>query len=512
VVGKGILLEMAGRQAVVLTPQGEFRKVPVPGGNWDIGDEIEYAEVRQQPAWLRWGTAAAAAAVLFVGSFVTWNQVSLAQPVAVITVDINPSLELTLNKIDQVLKAEPKNADGALVLQGVDYKRKPLDEVLAAVTERAVEEHKLNPADEASAVLVGVAPATEKELSPAQAERVVEKAKAAVTNEVAKVASAQGQAPKTSVAVLTATGAERKQAEQEGLSVGKFMLMPEIQAVVPDVTPEEIRQSGPGKVLKEHNISPSEVFSKAEEKNEESHSKPSKDEEKAAPVNGTPGNNRNNDKKNDPPGKSGETGPSKDEPKQGAGAEKKDDARQGDSKPEDVKKDDSKQDDSRKGDSKQEDAKKGDSKKDDSKKDDSQKENGKKDSSLPQEDEEESADATPRANEPGVTAQPSDDPDDDRERHEPKQESGQPEKKAEEKKQADEKKAEEQKQAGEKQAEPHKQADEQKAEEQKKADEKKAEEQKKAEEKKNQEKKDQEKNQEKKDREQNEDDSEEQDN
>ncbi|HWI52829.1 MAG TPA: anti-sigma factor domain-containing protein [Symbiobacteriaceae bacterium] len=492
-MGKGILLEMAGRQAVVLTPQGEFKKVPVPGGNWDIGEEIEYAEVRQQPAWLRWGTAAAAAAVLFVGSFVGWNQVSLAQPVAVVTVDINPSLELTLNKVDQVLKAEPKNADGALVLQGVDYKRKPLAEVLAAVTDRAVEEHKLNPADEASAVLVGVAPATKKELSPAQAERVVEKAKTAVTNEVARVASAQGQAPKTSVAVLTATGAERKQAEQEGLSVGKFMLMPEIQAVVPEVTPEEIRKSGPGKVLKDHNISPSEIFSKAEEKNEESHSKPSKDDEKAAPVNGTPGNNHNNnDKKNGPPGPSGQTGPAKEEPKkddkqpgdkQGAGAEKKDDAKKADSKQEDVKKDDSKKDD----------AKKGDSKQGDSKQDDSQKENGKKNSSVPQGDEGESAGATPRANEPGVTAQPSADRGADQARTEPKEAPGKPEeKKADEKKVMEQKGVE--KKADEKKTD-EKKADEKKAEEQKKADEKKAEEQKKADEKKAEEQKNQEKKQ-----------------
>ncbi|MDF2631198.1 MAG: hypothetical protein K0R39_5029, partial [Symbiobacteriaceae bacterium] len=129
-MGKGVLLEMAGRQAVVLTPQGEFKKIPAPRGTWEIGDEVEYAELRSVAPWARWGATAAAAAVLMVGSFVGYNQYTLTVPVAVVTVDINPSLELTLNKKDQVLKAKPLNADGELVLQGVVWNRKPFDEVV----------------------------------------------------------------------------------------------------------------------------------------------------------------------------------------------------------------------------------------------------------------------------------------------------------------------------------------------------------------------------------------------
>jgi hypothetical protein len=195
-VGKGVLLEMAGRQAVVLTPQGEFKKIPAPRGTWEIGDEVEFAESKGGPVWARWGATAAAAAVLMIGSFAGYNQYTLTVPVAVVTVDINPSLELTLNKKDQVLKALPLNADGELVLQGVTWQRKPFDQVVRAVTERAVEEHKLNPTDETSAVLVGVAPLEKAALPTDQAERIVEHARAAVSAEVTEAAWNWARSPR----------------------------------------------------------------------------------------------------------------------------------------------------------------------------------------------------------------------------------------------------------------------------------------------------------------------------
>ena len=39
-MGKGILLELEGRTGIVLTPEGEFRRVPLPAGDPAVGDEI----------------------------------------------------------------------------------------------------------------------------------------------------------------------------------------------------------------------------------------------------------------------------------------------------------------------------------------------------------------------------------------------------------------------------------------------------------------------------------------
>lgn len=260
-VGKGILLELEGRKAVVLTPQGEFQRVPVPRGNWEIGDEISFADATPVP-WARWGLTAAAAVLMLVLAPVGYQRWALAQPVAFVTVDINPSLQLTLNKRDEVLKAQGMNSDGVLVLQGVEWERRPLAEVVAAVTERAIEEHKLDVADPASAVVVAVAPAKEENLPEQLEASLVTTAEVAVKATVEQNAKAKNVSPVTNVTAVGATAQEWKEAKEKGLNPGQLFLLQEIQATVPEVEvkPEDLKDKGVRKILKELEVSPSVIL------------------------------------------------------------------------------------------------------------------------------------------------------------------------------------------------------------------------------------------------------------
>lgn len=262
-MGKGVLLELDGRQAVVLTQQGEFKRVSVPRGTWDIGDEIEYAEVRQTP-WAKWGLAAAAAAVMLLTP-VGITSVINAQPQAIVTIDINPSIQLVLNRRDQVLEALGINQDGQKILAGVDWKRQPVDEVVAELTDRAVAAHKLDVTDESSAVVVAVAPAKGDDLSKEQADRIRDKAWSAVTTAVREEAQKANAEAKTNVAALEAKAAEKAEAEQAGLTVGKFLIYKELQAQGVEVKPEDLQTMGPGTLLHNMDILPGDVFSQAQE-------------------------------------------------------------------------------------------------------------------------------------------------------------------------------------------------------------------------------------------------------
>ncbi|HLN62981.1 MAG TPA: anti-sigma factor domain-containing protein [Symbiobacteriaceae bacterium] len=293
-MGKGVLLELTGRQGVVLTQQGEFKRVPLPKGAWDIGDEVEFAET-QPAAWTRWGAVAAAAVVLLLAP-VGWNVYADAQPQAIVTVDINPSLQLTLNRKDVVLKAEALNTDGELVLHGVKWERRPVNEVLTAVTSRAVEEHKLDPQSETGAVVVAVAPAKKEDLPQAQADRIRDKAYDAVTT----------VAGKASVVALEAKASEKAEAEATGLDVGKFLLYTQMEQKGLQVKPEDLKQQGPGKLMQGLGVNPSEIFSEAEKKHGGSPSSKSRSNGKsgsqqvnppAVPANGQPGKSGTTDNK-----------------------------------------------------------------------------------------------------------------------------------------------------------------------------------------------------------------------
>lgn len=266
-MGKGILMEVEGRTGVVLTPKGEFRRVPLPKGALDIGDEIEF----QESAGLRLWIAAAAAVLLMALSPFAYQQWALAQPAALVQIDINPSIQLTLNGRQQVIAAQGLNADGEQVLEGLSLYKLPVDEATRKITARAVAMGKLDPAAEISAVVVAVAPAGEEELSEEAAGEIAARSKIAVQTEVREQAEAKGEAARTQVAALEATKEEVELAREQGITLPKLIILQEVKESHPEVTAEAIAKVGPGKFVHSLGLNPGDIFSKAEKKHNKGH-------------------------------------------------------------------------------------------------------------------------------------------------------------------------------------------------------------------------------------------------
>jgi hypothetical protein len=284
-VGKGILLELHGRKAVVLTSQGEFRHVALAQGAGTIGDEVDYQEIRTN-TWLRWTSVAAAACIVSVAVPFGYQSWALEQPVSFVTVDINPSVRLTLNKVDQVIAVAGLNTDGQAVLQGIDWKRRPITDVLNAITSNAVAAHKLDPVDETSAVVIAVAPVSGKtdRLSAEHQERLTIVTKDAVQSQVSREAAKQSKPAKAHVAALEATMKDSDEAATEGLTPGQFMIWREITASQPEVKADAIRTNGPGELLKKLHLDSAKVLQQAEAHDGKSESAGTKNEAEANPV------------------------------------------------------------------------------------------------------------------------------------------------------------------------------------------------------------------------------------
>jgi len=72
----------------------------------------------RRSAWARPLAACAAALVLVLLGVGGWQMV--CTPVAYVSIDVNPSVELELNRLDRVLSATAYNPDGERVLDGLD--------------------------------------------------------------------------------------------------------------------------------------------------------------------------------------------------------------------------------------------------------------------------------------------------------------------------------------------------------------------------------------------------------
>ena len=178
---------------------------------------------RRRGAWKRWVAAAAVFFLAVLGGGLYATQV----PGGVATLDANPSIELTVNKLGRVLSARACNPDAQFVLDDLELRNQPLqtaaDEIVAAMQTDGYLSADTN------SVLVTV------EAGKGDA-RLRDRLAAAVE-------SAQtdcGMDPAVLAQVLEVDPELEAYASAAGVSAGKAMLIRQISDQVQDLSGEEL--------------------------------------------------------------------------------------------------------------------------------------------------------------------------------------------------------------------------------------------------------------------------------
>ncbi len=87
----------------------------------------------KKPAWQRFAAIAAALALILTGSVLIANFISMGSASAVVALDVNPSLEIAVNKNDKVISVTPFNDDARRVLGDMKLRGVDLDVAVNAV-------------------------------------------------------------------------------------------------------------------------------------------------------------------------------------------------------------------------------------------------------------------------------------------------------------------------------------------------------------------------------------------
>lgn len=90
-------------------------------------------EKRRNPFLFRWARMAAAAACMALLFFGGYGTAVYFQPVSVISVDINPSLELGINAFDRVISVDSYNDDGRLLAEGLSLRNRNCFDAVEAI-------------------------------------------------------------------------------------------------------------------------------------------------------------------------------------------------------------------------------------------------------------------------------------------------------------------------------------------------------------------------------------------
>ena len=116
---KAVVLEIRDKKAAVLTHGGQIIKVS--NKDYMVGQEVNIREASEKVVDFaknagKWMPAAAAAAFLFViGRFMCISM----EPYGVVSLDVNPSIEFTINNMDKVLYVNGVNDDGKNILDSI---------------------------------------------------------------------------------------------------------------------------------------------------------------------------------------------------------------------------------------------------------------------------------------------------------------------------------------------------------------------------------------------------------
>jgi len=239
---KGVVMEVGDRDMIVLTDAGAFVRVARKGRTVAVGEEIALPAARRalpRRPLLAWSSTVAAAMAIVVFLFAMFpggTPTVEAQPVAYVSIDINPSVELGIDEDENVVRATARNEDAVDLLSGQTLVGKPLSEAVAMVME-AAEAKLLSERAEADIVITSVvidekAPVVETELQ------------ARVQSEVDRIIRLYHADASASyrVTVWSAPKEILEEAESVGLSAGKMAFYLKAKASGLDVTTEDLQR------------------------------------------------------------------------------------------------------------------------------------------------------------------------------------------------------------------------------------------------------------------------------
>jgi hypothetical protein len=136
----GVVMQLEKKHAFIMTSTGEFLKVMLDGRAPNIGEVYSGKLAKTIPFYKYTAVAASMLFVLLSGGI----SYAYYTPTASIEVNINPSIELKVNRWDKILKSVPLNSDGEKVLSTLNIKNKTLNDGLDLIIEEAKKDNFIN--------------------------------------------------------------------------------------------------------------------------------------------------------------------------------------------------------------------------------------------------------------------------------------------------------------------------------------------------------------------------------
>ncbi|MDK2932655.1 MAG: hypothetical protein PWP27_465 [Clostridiales bacterium] len=223
----GVIVEIEGKEMVVVDRKGNFKKLKYKEG-YRIGQEIDLQAIPtiRYTSMIQRMAAVAAVFILVIGT----GLYSYYSPYSYVSMDINPSVEIILNRYERVLDVQPLNEDGKKIINhNYHFMHKKVDDAISELINGAHEANYLKDNDNNEIFITVSAP---KPQAAQEIGRYVREYTAAGLKQSNINAN---------VTVEDVTIQKRVQAKKEHISVGKLLLLEQLQKVSPAANIDEVK-------------------------------------------------------------------------------------------------------------------------------------------------------------------------------------------------------------------------------------------------------------------------------
>ncbi|KNY27820.1 AbfB domain-containing protein [Pseudobacteroides cellulosolvens] len=253
---EGIIINLTKSKAIVTT--NDFQCFYIKRGSADyVGKEIEFTEkdiVRKRPVSAKLMIGVACMVILFViASFsnivgiININDIfSEPKVFAYIDVDINPSLEIEIDNTGDVMKLVPLNEDAKVLIKKLKFGKINVSKAIADIIDEVKKDRALSVAEK-DYILISSTLNNQK--SEIDKEYKVDKEKLDNIMNSLKT-SLQEESGKVNVYIMQTNIIERKDAQSEGISTGRYVLYNKYKNLENGFSVEEAKKINVNDLLK----------------------------------------------------------------------------------------------------------------------------------------------------------------------------------------------------------------------------------------------------------------------
>lgn len=247
---RGLIFSLDKKSAVVATPQNAVYKINRTSTMY-IGKEITFSDedIINHTYYMKKYFAAAACFCLIIGIAIGFllsssRNFSIIREYAYISMDINPSMEITIDKKQKVIKVEPLNSDAIDILSSEKFKGMKIRDAITKIYD--ICEDKANLDREKVYVLISgtVNPEVKEHKDNVIIKNILNELKESIQEASNSAAD---------VVALEIEPEARTQAFEYGISPSKYAIFSEIKKNGGEISLEELKNSSAGELVKIYN-------------------------------------------------------------------------------------------------------------------------------------------------------------------------------------------------------------------------------------------------------------------